>query len=67
VKLWETVLLSLLTVVAASAVLFGPFEERCVITSRDTVASYNGGCEDPSVPVEQEDGTFRPGPLFPAN
>jgi hypothetical protein len=64
----KTELAALLVVavcVVALVLIFGPFQKACIITSRDTVTSLNGGCEDPNVPVQVENGEFQPGPLFP--
>jgi hypothetical protein len=63
-KMELAALLVVAVCVFAAVLLAGPLQKACIITSRDTVTSLNGGCEDPSVPVQLENGQFRPGPLF---
>ena len=45
----------LLAVFVGYAVQIGPWVKRCEQVAWDVVISYNGGCEDPNVPVENQD------------
>jgi hypothetical protein len=47
-------------VIVYAAFTFGPLAKRCVQPASDVRFSYNGGCEDPNVPVERE-SDFGPG------
>ena len=41
--------------VAVGLSQFGPWVKRCERVESDVYQSYNGGCDDPSVPVENQD------------
>lgn len=49
-------------VIAFAAFTFGPLAKRCVEPASDVRFSYNGGCEDPNVPVERPSDFGDPGP-----
>ena len=41
--------------VAVGLSQYGPWVKRCEQVASDVVFSYNGGCDDPSVPIENQD------------
>jgi len=57
VKLWHAIVLSVALFLVAGLVFNAPYpwEKRCVQVASDVVNSYNGGCDDLSVPIENEE------------